>query len=150
MIEAIKTSRFSAIHICLTSLRPFLARNYFSLCLYELWEPYVSFLEANQERNDRVTHYTHYGEQIQTIRTKSIPISSDKGFFVLESCFLVAYMILYRSEGGSVGRSVNAFVYIALIFQRFILGRALSLSFSLSLSLKDRPVRPIILVWHVL
>ena len=67
----------------------------------------MSFLEANQERNDRVTHYTHYGEQIQTIRTKSIPTSSDKGFFVLESRFLVAYVNLYRLEGGLVGWSVG-------------------------------------------
>ena len=35
----------------------------------ELQELYDPFLEADQERNDRVTHYEHYGEQISTTST---------------------------------------------------------------------------------
>ena len=66
---------FAAIHICLMLLA--IARAIFSKELFftlrpffmELQELYDPFLEADQERNDRVTHYTHYGEQICTTST---------------------------------------------------------------------------------
>ena len=69
MIEDIKMAWFSAIRNCLMSLGLFLARNFFFTSPPFFMELYVSFLEANQERNNRIAHYMYYGEQIRTTRT---------------------------------------------------------------------------------
>ena len=63
---------FAAICICLISLA--IAQAIFSKELFftlrpffmELQELYHPFLEADQERNACITHYTHYGEHIST------------------------------------------------------------------------------------
>ena len=103
--------------------------------------PRGTCLEADQERNDRVTHYTHYGEQIQTIRTSQYLRLQTKVFLVLEGRFLVAYAHLYKSVGRSVSWSISRsvgrwfFVY-SLDFQEIHFGLfSLSLFLSLSLSL---------------
>ena len=48
MIEDIKTAWFDEIRICLSMLRPFLAMNYFLLCVFSLrsTENPISFLDA--------------------------------------------------------------------------------------------------------
>ena len=64
----------------------------------ELQELYHLFLEADQERNERVTHYTHYGQQIPTTSmSQSLPFRQMSFLFCKFN--VVAYTQLYKLVG---------------------------------------------------